>query len=172
MALITTTQQIILLRRGAREVDAARKFLSWISTENVVLLALLADAGQEAIALIRALDMEDAPTEDPFLLDGLLQRITMLFVDGEARHCGHTHFVLELLRKCPILVHGIRGVNGVNEMPPKIVGNLRGVPQAVVDRVLGHSYECMGQAGRRGCVGRISGLQGPEFLQHLQPDAR
>jgi hypothetical protein len=49
IALVRTADQIVHLRKGASaEVSAAKAFLNWITTERAILLAMLADAGQEA----------------------------------------------------------------------------------------------------------------------------
>jgi hypothetical protein len=56
------------------------------------------------MGLIRALDREGIATEDvPFYLESLLQRITMLFVDGAVMETGHTAWLLKQLAR-PILV--------------------------------------------------------------------
>ena len=137
VALVKIAQQIVLLRRGVREVQSARNFLKRVATENIVLLAMLADAGQEAIQLLRTLDREDAPTEDiPFLLEAMLQKISMLFVDGQVVHCGHTHWVLQSL-KFPVLVRAVREVGAqAQEMQPQILGSSRGVPGHIINKAL------------------------------------
>ena len=129
----------MLLRRGVKEVLAVRDFLKWVTTENIVALAMLADAGQEAIQLLRTLDREDAPTEDiPFLLEAMLQKISMLFVDGQVVHCGHTHWVLQSL-KFPVLVRGVREVGAqAQDLQPKILGNSKGVPGYIINKSLEH----------------------------------
>jgi hypothetical protein len=49
VALVRTADQIVQLRKGgSKEVSAAKEFLNWITTERAILLAMLADAGQEA----------------------------------------------------------------------------------------------------------------------------
>ena len=141
-ALVRTCEQVVRLRKaasgkaagrgrkGGDPAGVARKFLDWVTTERIVVLAMLADAGQEAIGLVRALDHEDAPVEDvPWLVRGLLQRITMLFVDGEVVRSGHTQWVLRLLERPLLLVVGGQ---------PKTLGSATGVPADIVAKALAH----------------------------------
>jgi hypothetical protein len=67
-----------------------------------------------------------------------MQKITVLFVDGEAKNCGHTRFVLRSLQRWPILVHGVVGVGTVPSLAPKIVGCTTGVSAKVFQQTLSH----------------------------------
>jgi len=128
-AITRTAQQIVRLRAGKDEAKSASHFLAWLSTEKLVILAMLADAGVEALILTRAVDKEDVASEDlPFLLRGLMQRITMMFVDGGAVELGHTKWLLEALRQHPVIVYHRGNV--------KQLGSYQGVPQAVIDNAL------------------------------------
>ena len=129
-ALLRTADQIVRLRHGKDEVKAAKAFLEWITTPRIILLAALADAGQEAIELVRFLDRESVPTEDvPWHVSALLQRITMLFVDGQAVRCGHLRWILEALRR-PILV--------VTGSTVKTLGCLAGTSGPMIQQALNH----------------------------------
>ena len=129
-ALLRTADQIVRLRHGKDEVKAAKAFLEWITTPRIILLAALADAGQEAIELVRFLDRESVPTEDvPWRVSALLQRITMLCVDGQATRCGHLHWILEALRR-PILA--------VTGSTVKTIGCLSGTSSHVTQQALNH----------------------------------
>jgi hypothetical protein len=129
-ALLRTADQIVRLRHGKPEGKAALEFLDWITTPRVILLAALADASQEAIELVRFLDRESVPTEDvPWRVSALLQRVTMLFVDGQATRCGHLRWILEALRK-PILV--------VTGSSVKTIGCLSGTFSHMTQQALNH----------------------------------
>ena len=104
--------------------------MEWITTPRIILLAALADAGQEAIELVRFLDRESVPTEDvPWHVSALLQRITVLFVDGQAVRCGHIRWILEALRR-PILV--------VTGSTVKTLGCLAGTSGPMIQQALNH----------------------------------
>jgi hypothetical protein len=64
-ALLQTAVQIARLRTGTDAGNRANEFLEQISTEKVLQLAFVADAGAEAIVLTRLLDRERARGEDP-----------------------------------------------------------------------------------------------------------
>ena len=44
-ALLRTADQIVRLRHGKQEGNAAQEFLDWLTTPRVILLAALANAG-------------------------------------------------------------------------------------------------------------------------------
>lgn len=129
-ALIKTADQIARLRRPtSQEVVKAKEFLNFISAERVLLVAMLADAGQENIRLTRLCDKETTNSEDlPWQVESLIQRVTMLFVDGEVLEVGHTKWVLEMLRTVP---HNYF-IDGV----PKTIGGRDCLPRPVIDRCL------------------------------------
>lgn len=87
----------------------------------------------EAIGVIRALDREGVATEDvPFYIESLLQRITMLFVDGAVADTGHTAWMLrQLARPIMILSDGLPKTIGGAE----VSGEVGGCP--LVRRALG-----------------------------------
>ena len=80
----------------------ARDWLRWLDTEKCVMVAMLADAADESLALTRLLDAENA---DPAVLNREVHcfhlRLAALF--GEGKQClhrlGYTQTMLELLRE-------------------------------------------------------------------------
>ncbi len=75
---------------------------------HVLLLAMLADAGDESIIMVRSWDTERADlAETAFNLARFIARIEFLFVQGQCVKCGYTKVMLEFLKK-PI-VYTVRG---------------------------------------------------------------
>ena len=51
--------KVTVLRKNTRESKVAGAFLQAINEHMLILVALMADAGSEALALIRSMDRED-----------------------------------------------------------------------------------------------------------------
>ena len=70
-------------RKGAPR-DRALAFLEYITEDHLILLAMFAEMGDEAMEITRMLD---DPTYDaaelPKAIDAFLQRLHLLFVSGE-----------------------------------------------------------------------------------------
>ncbi len=128
-AVVKTADMIARQRRGTVEGTAALNFLRWLDSERVVMLAMMADSGDDALTLTRFVDREATKTEDIFWQVQLfLDKITMLYVDGEVTQTAtYTQWVLTLLRD-PILFF----VSGM----PKMLGHTSGVPAPVIRRCL------------------------------------
>ena len=62
-AVICTAVEVARDRKGQPEGDKAMVFLDLLTEERLVVLAMLADAGDEAMALTRYLDRESFETE-------------------------------------------------------------------------------------------------------------
>jgi len=125
-ALIKTALHIAALRTD-KQAKRAEDWLLFLSDEVCLTLAMLADAGDEALLLTRLLDDEDV---DVAVANSEVQafacKIDALF--GEQRKCldtvGYTSMMLALLSN-PI-VFTVRGKT-------KSVGRHGGVTQAVID---------------------------------------
>ena len=129
-ALIHTAIQIERLRPNKPEGAAATDFLRGLSTERVVQLAMLADGAHEAMAITRFCDSEAMHGEDLcFQLECFVAKVSMLFLDGGCVRHGFTRWILEKLKKTPVLVY----VDG----RPKLVGSRTGVSAEIVDRCIG-----------------------------------
>ena len=100
-AYVLFATKLSVLRKGDKAGKAAAYFLDALSVELVVIWAMMADAGSEALNLIRFLDREDLPIADLCKsVSGFLDRITWLFHhDGCLHSNGHVEYVTEWLRK-------------------------------------------------------------------------
>lgn len=106
-ALLATAHDIAVQREGAPEGQAAQAWLKGVSSETLITLAMLADAGDEGLALVRQVDDEQMDI-------GCLQRIVAEFLDRarflwQEGGCftteGYTKHCLELLAGgLPIIV--------------------------------------------------------------------
>lgn len=101
-----------------------------VNTERIVMLALMADCGDDTLALTRFVDTENTLTEDLYWeLDSFLQQITMLYVDREVLNLPtYTRWALDMLKNKPLLI--------VSRGRSKLLGNRAGVSQDIVNRCL------------------------------------
>jgi hypothetical protein len=136
--LVRAAERICRLRqRGTKEYQAARRFLTWITAERLLTAAMLADAGLESLLLARAVDRKSPATEDtPIQLASFIQRISMLFVDGEAVNFGHTKWTLDLLKRRPMLIRVPPAAAGF-PVKLRMLGFPNGVPSTIVKKCLG-----------------------------------
>lgn len=82
-AMIATAMRIIAERGNLEEANDAKTFLLNLSEENLVMLAMMADAGDETAKLIRTCDQEDWDTAMMFdMLQNFKDRISFLFEHG------------------------------------------------------------------------------------------
>jgi hypothetical protein len=99
-ALILFAVRLSQIRKGKREGKAALVFLESLCVPVLLLLGLMADAGTEALHLIRLLDTEDVPLEQ--ICDGIeafLDRQVWLFHSkGVFQIRGHTAHIMEWLK--------------------------------------------------------------------------
>ena len=128
-ATVATAYKISQVRRGNPEAIAARHFLEWVDDERLVMLAMLADSGDDSIQLTRFVDKENVAMEDVYWqVSMFVQKITMLYVDEEVLEAAtYTRYLLQLLRH-PMLVF-IEG-------RPKTIGRKAGVAPNVLRRCL------------------------------------
>eukprot|EP00971_Amphidinium_carterae_P349179 6490884-Amphidinium_carterae.1 len=130
-AIIRTAVQIAEARNGTESV-AAKSFLQFSSGPdgmfNNLLLAMLADAGDESIILLRQCDTEDmSPSDIPFDVAQYAQRIQTLFFDDAVLTTGYTKLMLETLSRPMVYV-----VNGI----PLQCGSTAGVPASTKNAAL------------------------------------
>ena len=79
-ALIAFAMKLTILRKGEREGKAAVAFLTALSVQLMVLAAMMADAGNETMFLLRTLDTENLElSELNKILEDFMDRITFLF---------------------------------------------------------------------------------------------
>ena len=98
-ALIDTAAWIMVQRRGKPEAVDAGNFCAFLSEENAVLMAMMADACDSCVALTRSLDTEnyDAATLN-WEISTFVQSLNFLFVEGGVVEHGYTKEMLKLLR--------------------------------------------------------------------------
>ena len=97
-AFLTTLVQISWQRRGLEEGTRVLDFLQWLSPQKCLLVAMMADAGQESLELTRMVDYQNFPVEDlPFNLSAFMTRLRCLFV-GNQPLCLSTGFTGRMLR--------------------------------------------------------------------------
>ena len=131
--LVRTAMRIITLRRGTKEAKAANTFLEYINTERALLMAMVADAADEANMLMRLVDKEDMAVEDvPLHVRSFLSRIETLFQQGRCLSSGFTAWMLDRL-KVPLLFF----VNGTVMR----LGHHDGVPDNIVNRCMSRLAE-------------------------------
>lgn len=104
-AILATAHEIIDRRPGKAEATYAYEFLEMFDEEQFVTLAMLADAGDEAAALVRffdseAYDVASAPAE----IRVFLERADLLFLQRGAETSGYTGYALQLMRGSARLV--------------------------------------------------------------------
>ena len=76
LAVVATMVQVTQERRGSAEGRAAENFLSWLTSERALQLAMMADAGEEHVQVLRLLDYEGFPVDDlSYKLSAFLDRI-------------------------------------------------------------------------------------------------
>ena len=100
-AILKTADRIRKERRGTEPGKRAANFLLGMTEEKLLQLALMADAGDEAMVLTRGVDNESADAAIfPEEIKMFLTRIQLLFVRGQAFEChGYTRFCMQLLEK-------------------------------------------------------------------------
>jgi hypothetical protein len=97
-AVVCTAVEVARDRKGQPEGDKASVFLDLLTEERLVVLAMLADAGDEAMALTRYLDCESFETE--LLTEEIsrfLERIRWLFTNAGCLQTGYTACIIEYL---------------------------------------------------------------------------
>ena len=85
-------------RRSESTGRHAKAFLNMVDEEMALSLAMMADAGEEKLDLVRFLDREMVPTMDiSYECQRFLERVTVLFERQGCLGCGHTAFMLRVL---------------------------------------------------------------------------
>ena len=124
-AYLATCQQLADQKRGTAEGKEAEAFLKQINEEELVTLGLLADSGEETIALTRFLDNEDfdksalAPQ-----LNDFVSRIHLLFVDGDVltmQSSLTTQVEFLKQRRTLFLTDGVRSLGGPHAVTESIL---------------------------------------------------
>ena len=99
------------MRSGYRKSTGrhAKAFLNMVDEDMALSLAMMTDAGEENLELVRFLDRDKAPTIDiAHACQRFLERITLPFERHGCLGCGHTAFMLRVLEKERLLSIGRR----------------------------------------------------------------
>jgi len=111
-ANIDTATQIARARKGEREAMVAEYFLMYVSgaegLRRMLLLGMLADAGDESACLVRHRDVDLSDSaEVSYWIAAYVRRCQFLFLEGGCLRTGFTQVILQILRK-PV-VYVVRG---------------------------------------------------------------
>ncbi len=129
-ALLVTAQQI-LDEHGASDGPGSRslEFLEFMDTERALSFAMMADAGDEVLQLVRFLESEqfDKTSLAP-QLDEFMHRIQVLFTHGQCVKTGYTKHMLTVLSKSVTVF--------LKKHEPKNIGHNGPVPEDMIRRCL------------------------------------
>ena len=131
-AIIAVAQDISVTRVGNQEAKDAYQFLTDLTEEKVLLIALLADAADEALAVTRAFDREDTDiSRQAGLLHAFRVRIRNLLESGQVfKLPGFT------LAACRMLEEPMYVTPSSRELRP--LGGLGRVTEDLKERCLRH----------------------------------
>ena len=88
-ALLATAQMIASNRRGTDAGKSAHDWLEWLTVEHCVQFAMLADAFDEVMGLVRFHDRETRdPSEIAHAVSLFVTNIMSLFNEGNVVHLG------------------------------------------------------------------------------------
>jgi len=86
-AVLATAVQISISRQAKSEGTAALKFLDWVDEEKYLTLAMLGDASDEGLSLLRFTDSERMDTaEAQEEVQGYEERMNALFLQFQCQH--------------------------------------------------------------------------------------
>ena len=112
-------------RKKDKSGQLARQYLEDLTQEQLTQLALLADAGDERLLLVRAMDRNLNAAEISTHVTAFIDRITALFQQRGALESGYTQHILRLIQQ-----------QGVRIFLPNAVRKFGEVDNDVVDRCL------------------------------------
>ena len=128
-AVVSTAQEMHEERRAEAIGRHAKAFLKLVSEDMMICLAMMSDAGEENLALVRFLDTEQMNTMDMSAeCARFLERITVLFDHSGCLLTGYTGFMLELLKKERLLF--------IDHIPHKVGGKSARMMEDIVQRCL------------------------------------
>ncbi len=111
-AMVMTAIHISKARKGEHSAFCAEFFLWFIAGQEgmrrLLLLGMLADAGDESMMVLRAHDKNKSdPANTAFWISSYIQRIQVLFIDNACLETGFTEVMVRTLQKP--LVYTVRG---------------------------------------------------------------
>jgi hypothetical protein len=118
-AFLMTCQKMAEKRKKDKAGQLARQYLEDLTQEQLVQLALLADAGDEGLLLVRAMDHETLDAaEISTQVTAFIDRITVLFQHRAALQSGYTQHILSLIEQksvCIFLPNAVRKFGEVDD---------------------------------------------------------
>ena len=104
------TALYLTLHRNDESAKSCKEWLVWLSTERCLQLAMMADASDQVLVLVRLLDNENV---DPAILNRevfyFIRTIRSMFNDRQCLHIfGYTSMMLGTLKQVHLGVAGSR----------------------------------------------------------------
>ena len=115
-AVIATAHEIVVRRKaGKREARSAVRFLDMVmDPDRLIVLAMMADAGDECSGLLRFFDSRFDVAETPHVISTFLHKIDCLFLRREVEKCSsYTAIMLKSLKERQRLVLSSGGFKAV-----------------------------------------------------------
>ena len=123
-ALLATANQVYLERKGGDKVGRCCKlFMEFAGDESYLQTAMLADATDEHMGLLRPTDSERSEKEKLLMrVEQFITRVEYLFDHGACFECGYTRFALGQLRKTRmVFIDGVaKSIGGKNRPRPDV----------------------------------------------------
>ena len=117
--------EVQLVRTG-KATSGAKRFLAFITEERYLTLAMLADAFDEAMLLVRLFEQGDYDAAEILsTIQTYVENLDVLFLQKKAKYCGYTRFALELLKTQRVFLVG---------QGRKIFGGPHVITDAIYDR--------------------------------------
>lgn len=130
-AILGVAHKIVQTRTYQPEGASAQEFLDFIDEEKLICLALLADAGDEASALVRFFDGDEYDVAaSPVMIRSFLNHIDHLFLRRGALTCGYAAHAVQHLRATSRLVRLGSGdhktIGGTSSVTPEMLNRCFG----------------------------------------------
>lgn len=124
--VVATAQEIMMRATCKKPKQRCAQFLQKICAEDLVILALLADAGDECMAVLRFYDRKHvAIAQAPAELDLFFNRIKILFLEEQVWAAnGFSEYMVRFLRSHELLVQ-------LPSKEYKKIGGIDSVPEAL-----------------------------------------
>ena len=132
-AVLATVHEITTRRAPHQEEHKnLQKFLDWVDAERLMTLAVMADAADESLAIIRLFDSQYDPSNLAGALAEFIHKLDVLFLQRQILESPHTYssYMLRSLRRRPRLLRASTGV--------KSLGGPGCLEAEAMDRIFSH----------------------------------
>ena len=125
-AILSVAMRIARERSGEQAGRSAASFLAAVEPEMLLTAAMLADAGDEGLQLIRWFDQDDCKSDSAMVnsrVKQFLESVRLLFVEEQVLKLrGHTHVMLRWLSTSHVLAWGseVKSLGGPMACPPAL----------------------------------------------------